>query len=190
MIHVGGDNMSDRPKLLGSGGHTLCVRRDLIPNRSRWRCLFQLRERAVQAPDYRGQITGCGQMMLCQRIADPLQLIQRGFQRPLLDTALAHHIAQQGDANIPNLRQRIGTRFPRAKLPDHVRAVQQHHAPARSSQRRDRSPAVIQLTDVMIDQRFILVSPRCGLRLELVDKTLCVTPDMAPAALCVHRAGT
>ena len=146
------------------------MRRDLISNRSRWRCLFQLRERAVQAPDYRGQITGCGQMMLCQRIADPLQFIQRGFQRPLLDTALAHYIAQQGDANITNLRQRIGTRFPLAKLPDHVRAVQQHHAPAQQPAPGQRVLAVIQLADVMIDQRFILVFAQMRFTAELVDK--------------------
>ena len=69
-------------------------------------------------------------MMSCKRIADPLQFIQRGFQRPLLDPAFAHDITQQGDANVTHLRQRVGTRFPPAKLPDHVRAVQQHHAPA------------------------------------------------------------
>lgn len=50
MIHVGGDNMSDRPKPLGGGG-ALCLRRDLIPNGARWGSLFQLRQRAVQAPD-------------------------------------------------------------------------------------------------------------------------------------------
>lgn len=109
-------------------------------------------------------------MMSCKRIADPLQFIQRGFQRPLLDPAFAHDIAQQGDANVTHLRQRVGTRFPLAKLPDHVRAVQQHHAPAQQPAPGERVLAVIELADVMINQRFIFTLTKMRFAAELIDK--------------------
>lgn len=75
--------------------------------------------------------------MSCKRIADPLQFIQRGFQRPLLDPAFAHDIAQQGDANVTHLRQRASERV------SHPRSCQttceqfSSTTPQRSSQRRE-----------------------------------------------------
>ena len=68
-------------------------------------------------------------MMVVQDVADPQQLLQGGGQRALLHAALAHHIAQQIDAQVAHLGEGIGAGFPFPKLPDDVRAVEQHHPP-------------------------------------------------------------
>ena len=112
-------------------------------------------------------------MMVVQNFADPQQLLQRGGQRPLLHATLAHHIAQQVDTQVAHLGERIGARFPLAKLPDHVGAVQQYHPPAQQPAASQRILALTELADMVIYQRFKFVLAVLGVAAELIDK---VTP--------------
>lgn len=118
--------------------------------------------------------------MVRQRVANTLKLGERDAQGALLHPALAHHIAEHGNTVITDLRQRIGTRLQARSC--HTTCEQfSSTTPQRSSQRRESESAVVQLADMMVNQRFILAFAQMRPAAQLIDKTPAQLPNM-PAA--------
>lgn len=140
----------------------------------------------MQPPDNGRQIAGRRLMMVRQRVANTLKLGERDAQGRCC-TPRSLITSRSMEIQLSRTCDSGSERVSRARSCHTTCEQFNSTTPQRSSQRRESESAVVQLADMMVNQRFILAFAQMWPAAQLIDKTPAQLPNM-PAAFTRVRA--